>query len=150
VFTPEVSSIETGANLEVTGIRVLKYSPDYVNDGNGKVDNDFVYYRYPDVLLMKAEALLRQGNAGGALPLVNQVRAARGATPMASVTLDQLLDERGREFYWESSRRLDLIRFGKFLQPWQEKPTDDPRNLIFPIPSQQLAVNANLKKNPGY
>lgn len=150
VFTPEVNSIETGANLEVTGIRVLKYSPDYVNDGNGKVDNDFVYYRYPDVLLMKAEALLRQNNAGAALPLVNQVRAARGAAPMVAVTLDQLLDERGREFYWESSRRLDLIRFGKFLQPWQEKPTDDPRNLIFPIPSQQLAVNSNLKKNPGY
>ncbi len=150
VFTPEVATIETGANLEVTGIRVVKYSPDYVNDGNGKVDNDFVYYRYPDVLLMKAEALLRQGNAGGALPLVNQVRTARNASPLASVDLDQLLDERGREFYWESSRRLDLIRFGKFLEPWQEKPTDDPRNLICPIPSQQLAVNPNLKRNPGY
>lgn len=149
-FTPEVSSIETGANLEVTGIRVVKYCPDYVNDGNGKVDNDFVYYRYPDVLLMKAEAQLRQGNAGGALLLVNQVRAARGASLMAAVNLDQLLDERGREFYWECSRRQDLIRFGKFLQSWQEKPNDDPKNLIFPIPSQQLAVNPNLKKNPGY
>jgi len=69
---------------------------------------------------------------------------------MAAVSLDQLLDERGREFYWESSRRLDLIRFGKFLQPWQEKPADDPKNLLFPIPNQQLAVNPNLKKNPGY
>jgi len=150
VFTPEVSTIETGANLEVTGIRVVKYCPDYVNDGNGKVDNDFVYYRYPDVLLMKAEAQLRMGNAGGALLLVNQVRTARAATPMAAVSLDQLLDERGREFYWESSRRLDLIRFGKFLQPWQEKSADDPKNLLFPIPNQQLAVNPNLKKNPGY
>lgn len=150
VFTPEVSSIETGANLEVTGIRVVKYCPDYVNDPSGKVDNDFVYYRYPDVLLMKAEAQLRMGNAGGALTLVNQVRTARGVAALASVNLDQLLDERGREFYWESSRRQDLIRFGKFLQPWQEKPTDDPKYLLFPIPNQQLAVNPNLKKNPGY
>ncbi|PUZ27034.1 Starch-binding associating with outer membrane [Chitinophaga costaii] len=150
IFTPEVSSIETGNNLEVTGIRVLKYSPDYANDGSGKVDNDFVYYRYPDVLLMKAEALLRQSNAAGALPLVNQVRTARGVAALTSVDLDELLDERGREFYWECSRRLDLVRFGKFLQPWQEKPTDAPRNLLFPIPNQQLAVNANLKRNPGY
>ncbi len=150
IFTPEVNTIETGGNLEQTGIRVVKYSPDFTNDGNGKVNNDFVYYRYPDVLLMKAEALARQGNTGGALPLVNQVRTARGAAALGSVTLDQLLDERGREFYWEASRRLDLIRFGKFLLPWQEKPTDDPKYLLFPIPSQQLAVNPNLKKNPGY
>jgi hypothetical protein len=150
IFTPEVQSIETGSNLEVTGIRVLKYAPDYQNDASGKVDNDFVYYRYPDALLMKAEALLRQGNAGAALPLVNQVRTARGATLLPSVNLDQLLDERGREFYWESSRRMDLIRFGKFLESWQEKPEDDPKYLLFPIPNQQLAVNPNLKKNPGY
>lgn len=150
IFIPEVHSIETGANLEVTGIRVVKYCPDYVNDGNGKVENDFVYYRYSDVLLMKAEALLRQGNTAGALVPVNIVRIARNVAPWASVTLDQLLDERGREFYWECSRRSDLIRFGKFLQPWQEKPTDDPKYLLFAIPSQQLAVNPNLKKNPGY
>ncbi|HEY1200941.1 MAG TPA: RagB/SusD family nutrient uptake outer membrane protein [Niastella sp.] len=36
------------------------------------------------------------------------------------------------------------------MQPWQEKPADDPKNLLFPIPNQQLAVNPNLKKNPGY
>jgi hypothetical protein len=153
VFTPEVHSIETGNNLELTGIRVVKYVPDYINDGNGKVENDFVYYRYPDVLLMKAEAILRGGSGGSAvtaLALVNQVRVNRGASLLTSLTLDNLLDERGRELYWECSRRLDLIRFGKFLNPWQEKPTDDPRYLLFPIPNQQLAVNPNLKKNPGY
>ena len=61
-----------------------------------------------------------------------------------------MLDERGREMYWEGWRRQDLIRFGKFLQPWQEKPADDPKNLLFPIPSSQLAVNPNLTQNPGY
>ncbi len=147
-FTPAVKAIETGSNLEVTGIRVVKYPIDYLSGDNS--DNDYVYYRYADVLLMKAEAMLRSNNAAGALLLVNQVRVKRGLTPLASVNLDQLIDERGREFYWEGFRRQDLIRFGKFLQPWQEKPEDDPKNLLFPIPNQQLSANPNLKQNAGY
>jgi len=61
-----------------------------------------------------------------------------------------LLAERGRELYLESSRRTDLIRFGVYLTPWQYKPTDDPKYLVFPVPNQALAVNPNLKQNPGY
>ena len=57
-FTKEVAIKESGDNLEVTGIRVIKYPIDYKSGDN--VDNDYVYYRYSDVLLMKAEALLRQ------------------------------------------------------------------------------------------
>jgi hypothetical protein len=146
-FTPEVKAIEIGTNLEVTGIRVIKYPIDY-NSGDNS-NNDYVYFRYADVILMKAEALLRSSGAG-ALTLVNQVRTKRGITALGAVTLDQLLDERGREFYWEGMRRNDLIRFGKYLQPWQEKPTDDPKNLLFPIPNQQIAANPNLIQNPGY
>jgi hypothetical protein len=53
--------------------------------------------------------------------------------------------------YWEGYRRQDLIRFGKFLEAWQEKTADNgTANLLFPIPSNQLAVNANLTQNPGY
>lgn len=148
-FTPEVKAIETGSNLEVTGIRVIKYPIDYKSGDNA--DNDYVYYRYADVLLMKAEALLRSGGSAlDAVGLVNQVRERAGLADLASVSLDQLIDERGREFYWEGNRRTDLIRFGKFLTPWQEKPTDDPKYLLFPIPNQQLAANANLVQNPGY
>ncbi|RFM25929.1 RagB/SusD family nutrient uptake outer membrane protein [Deminuibacter soli] len=148
-FTPQVQSVETGTNLEVTGIRVNKYPIDYANDNSGNVDNDYVYYRYSDVLLMKAEAMLRMGDASG-VTLVNQIRAARGVAPLGTLTLDNLLDERGRELYWEEYRRNDLIRFGKFLTPWQEKPDDDPKYLLLAIPNQQLAVNPNLKQNPGY
>lgn len=147
-FTPGVRLLETGANLEVTGIRVVKYPPDYVSGDN--VDNDYVYFRYSDVLLMKAEAQLRTNNAGGALTIVNQIRAARGASNLLSINLDQLLDERGRELYWESHRRTDMIRFGKFLLAYSEKPASGPERLLFPIPNQQLAVNPNLKQNPGY
>lgn len=70
---------------------------------------------------------------------------------MASVSLDQLSDERGREFYWEGMRRSDLVRFGKFLAPNSLRTTASAtKNLIFPIPNQQLAVNPNLTQNPGY
>ncbi|CAN5836255.1 RagB/SusD family nutrient uptake outer membrane protein [soil metagenome] len=147
-FTREVAIKESGTNLEVTGIRVIKYPADYAHEFPS--DNDMVIFRYPDVLLMKAEALLRTGDAAGALTIVNNLRTQRGASAFASVDLAKLLDERGRELYWEGWRRQDLIRFGKYLEPWQEKPTDDPKNLLFPIPSNQLAVNSNLVQNPGY
>ncbi|GAB4049765.1 hypothetical protein GCM10028810_41430 [Spirosoma litoris] len=65
--------------------------------------------------------------------------------------LNALLDERGRELYIENWRRQDLIRFGKFLQPFYEKNyTSDPKYLLFPIPIQQMAVNSNITQNPGY
>ena len=149
-FTREVKLQETDPNtLEVTGIRPVKYPYDYGTSGDQK-NNDFAVFRYADVLLMKAEALLRSGNAGGALTIVNDLRAKRGATPLAAVDLDKLLDERGRELYWEGYRRQDQIRFGKYLLAYQEKPASDPKTLLFPIPSDQLAVNPNLTQNPGY
>ncbi|WP_394348568.1 RagB/SusD family nutrient uptake outer membrane protein [Chitinophaga vietnamensis] len=154
IFTRDVQLKETGSNLEVTGIRVIKYPPDFATSKNSKdgneASNDYVFFRYADVLLMKAEAQLRTGNAAGALLIVNQIRVKRGASPLPALTLDNLLDERGRELYWEGWRRQDLIRFGKFLQPWQLKPTDDPKYLLFPIPTSDLAVNKNLVQNPGY
>ena len=149
-FTKEVKLRETDPNtLEITGVRVIKYPFDYATAGDFKT-NDFVMFRYADVLLMKAEALLRTTNAPDALTIVNSIRTIRGATALGSVDLNALLDERGREMYWEGYRRQDLIRFGKFLQPWQGKEASDPKNLLFPIPSTQLAVNPNLTQNPGY
>lgn len=148
-FTRTVNSVETGNNLEITGIRVNKYPIDLANDGSGNINNDYVYYRISDVMLMKAEAQLRTNSAAG-LAIVNTIRVKRGAAPLASLTLDNLLDERGRELYWENYRRQDLIRFGKFLTPYQLKPTDDPKYLLFTIPNEQLAVNPNLTQNPGY
>ncbi|WP_425476343.1 RagB/SusD family nutrient uptake outer membrane protein [Paraflavitalea speifideaquila] len=146
-FTPEVKAIEIGTNLEVTGIRVIKYPIDY-NSGDNS-NNDYVYYRYADVLLMKAEALLRNNGAAAALPIVNQVRTKRGITALGAVTLDQLLDERGREFYWEGMRRNDLIRFGKYLQPWQEKATDDPKTSYSLFPTNKWRLTQILYKTPG-
>ncbi|WP_375418431.1 RagB/SusD family nutrient uptake outer membrane protein [uncultured Hymenobacter sp.] len=160
-FTPEVKIIETDATaLERTGIRPMKYPPDFTNNGAGTIDNDMVHLRLPDVLLMKAEAILRGGTATAAgtygstpLELVNSIRTnpSRNASALSSLDLNSLLDERGRELYLELWRRQDLIRFGKFLAPFQEKEqTSDPKYLIFPIPNQQIAVNTNITQNPGY
>ena len=170
-FTPDIAPtmIETGSNLEVTGFRVCKYVPDF-SDASGKFyssnpGNWFNMMRYPDVVLMVAEALMRQAtpNNAAALVLVNALRTGRGASTVATLPLGPsanahslvddpncLLAERGRELYLESSRRTDLIRFGVFLTPWQYKPTDDPKYIVFPVPNQALAVNPNLKQNPGY
>lgn len=160
IFTPAVKSVETGNNLEITGYRPNKYPVDYPNTDGGNINNDYVYFRLADVLLMKAEAILRGGTGTAAGPygstplaLVNYIRTlpSRGASPLASVTLDNLLDERGRELYLEGWRRQDMIRFGKFLAPFQEKNyTSDPKYLLFAIPNDVLAVNSNLTQNPGY
>lgn len=160
-FTREVHIIETDASsLERTGIRPMKYPPDFTNNGAGTIDNDMVHLRLPDVLLMKAEAILRGGTATtagvyGSTPtaLVNSIRtnASRNAGALATVDLNALYDERGRELYLELWRRQDMIRFGKFLGPIQEGATSSaPTYLIFPIPNQQIAVNSLLTQNPGY
>jgi hypothetical protein len=166
-FTPTIASnmIETGSNLEVTGIRVDKYPPDF-SDPSGKYysanpGNWMMIFRYPEVVLMVAEAKMRAAtkDVPGALALINGLRTARGASTVASMPLvntanvedpTTLLAERGRELYWESVRRTDLIRFGMFNVLWQYKPSDDPHYLLFPVPNQALAVNPNLKQNPGY
>jgi starch-binding outer membrane protein, SusD/RagB family len=160
-FDPAISPDmkELGTNLELTGIRVIKYAPDY-NFYGGPANNDLMLFRYPDVVLMVAEAKLRiSASDPSALTMVNTLRTARGAAPLTALTLvntsniydlNTLLSERGREFYWETSRRTDLQRFGVYNTIWQYKPTDAPTYLLFPVPNQALAANPNLKQNPGY
>ncbi|MDQ2753684.1 MAG: RagB/SusD family nutrient uptake outer membrane protein, partial [Bacteroidota bacterium] len=166
-YTPTISPtmIETGSNLEVTGIRVDKYPPD-LTDPTGKYyssnsGNWEVILRYPDVVLMVAEAMMRQSAAdnAGALTMVNALRSARGASTLTTMALvnpanvddpNTLLAERGRELYGEKVRRTDLIRFGVFNVLWQYKPSDDPKYLVYPVPNQALAANPNLIQNTGY
>jgi hypothetical protein len=151
---------ELGNTLELSGIRVVKYAPDY-DYYSGPAGNDAMILRYPDVVLMVAEAKLRiDANDASALEMINDLRAARQAVPLQSIQLANpddvndpftLISERGRELYWEGVRRTDLIRFGLFLKPWGLKPViNETKNLLFPIPSQALAANPNLVQNFGY
>ncbi len=164
-YTPTISStmIETGNNLEVTGIRVVKYVPDYTTGATNyatSAGNWIMLYRYSDVVLMVAEAKMRTGDNAGGLALVNALRTARGTSTMPSISLvntanvndpNTLLSERGRELYWETQRRMDLIRFGVFTKAWDLKAADAGTTyLVYPVPNQALAANPNLVQNPGY
>ena len=145
-----VGGDQSTENGTVQGVRSVKYRPD-PNFATGQqfMNNDYVMFRYADVILMKAEALLRLGQ-GDPLALVNTLRATRTAKPRTALTLDDLLEERGLEFAYEHWRRNDLIRFGKWEGSWGLKTNSDPTRRLFPIPQDVLAVNPNLVQNPGY
>jgi hypothetical protein len=130
-------------------------------------DIDFPMFRLADVYLMYAEAVLR-GGAGGdqgtALTLVNDLRTRAYGDNTGNITSDQLnlqfiLDERGRELYWECVRRTDLIRFGQFsngtyVWPWKGGAKDGVATQafynLFPLPSGDVSANPNLVQNTGY
>ncbi len=127
---------------------------------------NFPILRYADVLLMKAEAILRGGSGGTQAEvdaLVKQVRDRAGltGTVLTNVTLDQLLTERRHEFMAEGKRWHDLVRTGKVLTVMSAfDASDDVANkmspvkadyIIYPIPSNQLSVNPGLyTQNPSY
>lgn len=135
---------------EKEGVRVIKYPPDFGNvDSPG---NDYILLRYADVLLMKAEALWRNGDAAGALAIINQIRTQRGAAAISAIAANglEVLDERGFELYWEGWRRNDQIRFDQFRKAWTAKPESPEHVVLFPIPQVALDNNPNLKQNSGY
>jgi len=153
------ASMDIGNDIlsQAYGVRSVKYAPDPNASTDRNQNNDMPVFRLADVLLMKAEAILRGANAtlvGGELQtpvvLVNQVRARVNAPLITSINLDELLEERARELAWEGWRRNDLIRFGKFEQPWGFKTDSDLNKRIYPIPATERSLNPNLTQNPGY
>jgi hypothetical protein len=152
-FTTDVS-LDYAA--EAKGIRTNKYPLDPLQSNGGGWDskNEFVFMRLADLRLMKAEAILRGGtdpNAETPLAIVNQIRSLRNASALPTVTLTNLLAERGRELYLEGHRRNDLIRFGKFNDPVQERSgASGAFRVVYPIPNIAVSSNPNLKQNFGY
>ena len=129
-------------------------------------DTDFPMFRLADAYLMYAECVLR-GGGGSRAQAVDYINALReraygdnsGNISDNDLTLDFILDERGRELYWEAQRRTDLIRFGKFtggayLWPWKggvpEGASTDSKYNLFPLPASDVNANPNLVQNPGY
>lgn len=151
IFTPNVSIFFNG---EASGIRLNKYplDPASINDGGWGSANEFVFFRLADVMLMKAEAILRGGTGTpSALAIVNTVRATRKAPALGSINLAGLIRERGREMYLEGWRRNDMVRFGIFNDPVQERPNKSAAfRVVYPIPLIALASNPNLTQNAGY
>lgn len=130
------------------------------------VDTDFPMFRLADVYLIYAEAVLRGGNGSQqtALDLINKIRERAygnksGDISMSQLTLPFILKERGRELYWEATRRTDLIRFGDFTGSnynWSWKggtksgTGTDAHYKVYPIPSSDLTANPNLQQNTDY
>ena len=147
----DVGNDEIGWNM---GTRNIKFYPDYTNTTSRNQSNDVPIFRYSDIILMKAEAILRGGTATmgqTALSLVNMLRANRTTSAAwTSVTLDDIYAERCREFSWETWHRNDMIRFGKFEDSYGFKNNADTYRRIFPIPTTALSTNPKLVQNPGY
>lgn len=143
----------TGKPYEkVAGARMKKYAIDKTATKDGKLsDNDIVLFRYADVLLMKSEAKVRNGENGDAE--LNQVRSRVGMADRQA-TLENLLAERQMEFAWEGWRRQDLVRFGLFTRAYSSRPQlpdeSSGYTTVFPIPENILLLNGNLTQNPGY
>lgn len=155
--------LDCGADMNgwTQGWRSNKFilNPSEYNVYGRNTSNDYPVFRYADVLLMKAEAILRGGkatNGDTAMSLFNQIRNRAGAaTISAEPSLKDILDERGREFFDEGWRRNDLIRFGEYETPTWLIHVINPNaskktNRIFPIPTSTLNSNTNWKQNPGY
>jgi hypothetical protein len=141
------------------------------NSYNNLSDIDFPVFRLAEVYLTYAEAVLRGGSGGSittALGYINKIRgrayannpsSTLGNITQSQLTLDFILDEKGREFYWEAQRRTDLVRFNKltttdYLWAWKGntisgKAVDSKYNL-FPIPTSDLLANPNLKQIADY
>ena len=144
-----------------------------VSDVQGNfTDIDFPVFRLPEMYLIYAEAFLRNGagaDATTALDYLNQIRYRAygesygpgnvGKLNATELTLQTVLDERGRELYWEGHRRTDLIRYNllttsTYLWPWKGGVASgtavDSKYNIFPVPSTVLSANPNLDQNPGF
>ncbi|MDB5109997.1 MAG: starch-binding protein [Mucilaginibacter sp.] len=177
VFVDNIRKNKTGSTVstmsegeENSGVRFNKYKLGNQipgPGGNPPIDpnynnTDWNIYRLTWIYFAKAEAIMRKnGGAADAVAcqLINDCKkraystldwATKAYTP-ATLTLDELLAERGREFIFEGFRRDDLIRFGKFTTgTWWDHVPSAPFRALYPIPQQQINLNANLKQNPGY
>ena len=163
-FTEDITLAKKDNNIDVgndanayqQGCHSIKWftTPADYNNGRNQ-SNDLPIFRFADILLMKAEALTRQGSSG-AKALFNQIRSYAGAPTIANEpTLQEIYDERGREFFDENWRRNDMIRFGhyedEFFPHYKDFPDAnfDKRHRIFPVPQNTINLNG-WEQNPGY
>ena len=175
-YTNSVPSIDESDKDD--GYRWGKF--EYKIGSTNRLGNDFPVFRYADILMMKAEALLRSGQAGAGA-LVSDVRDRDFSDPAEAIVTDQqlaqgsvydygrrdsysqtteggsdieygrFLDELGWEFCQEGRRRQDLIRFGVFTtKSWFSHDSSDETKNLYPITYSVMLTNSNLTQNPGY
>jgi len=145
-FTPFINELEPGSWRQA-GARINKYT--LYNGFLPNLNNDKPIFRLTDILLMKAEAMHNM-TPGNGLSIVNQIRQRAGVDGFDELNDENLLQERGREMFFEMWRRNDQIRFGTFNDAWQFKGEDPSDHVnIFPIP-RTIVEASGLQQNPGY
>lgn len=144
------------------GYRSIKFypNPNEYSAYNRYQSNDVPIFRYADIILTKAEAIKRGATAtNGDTPqsLFNQIRSYVHAPLLDhDPSLQEILDERGREFFDENWRRNDMIRFGTFESEYGFHKHSNPDARfdktcrILPVPDDILKENTNWEQNPGY
>ena len=145
-----------------SGWHFAKY-PFYSDDDSHQLESDYTEIRLPEIIYSLAECYLRGGRKGDAAKLLNSVRRRNYPEEVHSTVLyspegaaqldmDEMLAEWGREFFAESRRRIDLIRYDKFSTGtwWDKTPDADRHTEIFPIMRPILNANLSLEQNPGY
>lgn len=140
---------------------MTKWMDTYDAQFTQQVGNDFPLLRYADVVLMYAEALGQQGNISGALTYLNKTRKRAGLTGLTEAEvadkkafIQELADERGREFALEGQRWFDLVRLDLAVDFFEARGYSvDSHNLLFPIPQDQIEIvndKSILWQNPGF
>ncbi len=159
------------ADFKDNGIPVTKFcnlNKDGSKPASSEAYVDFPLFRLGEIYLNLAEAVLRGGTGATkneAMNYLNELRKRaykdKTVAPIDdnNFTLKFLLDERGRELFFEAQRRTDLVRFGKYTSadyvwPWKggvaEGKEVNDKYKIFPLPSDDIGSNLNLKQNDGY
>ncbi|PHS54350.1 MAG: RagB/SusD family nutrient uptake outer membrane protein [Lutibacter sp.] len=149
-YTTFVNELEPNAQRD-GGARLGKFS--FQQFARNDLNNDYPIVRLGDIYLIRGEANARQsGSWANALSDVNAIRSRAGIASLSSVDADEFLAERGREMFMETTRRRDLIRFGKWGDAWWEKAGGQASYLeIMPIPIEQItASGGTLTQNTGY
>lgn len=169
LFTSRGHTVEIADPTKFTdGLGVGKFS-NFTTDGSTTSDATFpdmdvFFFRKAEAYLTYAEAEIRlNGVTQDAVDAVNVLRNRAHATKFNTntLTLDKMLDEWGREFYFEGRRRMDLVRFDKFggnvnyRWAWkggtQSGASFERYRNIFAIPTTDIIANReNLKQNAGY
>jgi hypothetical protein len=158
----------SGSSLFTETRPLIKKYIDVANKPTSRTDwaLNFIVMRYTDILLMKAEAILKGGGGttADALTIVNQVRNRGGQPPVTTITYPQLMEERRREFVGEGLRWHDLVRSGLVLDVMKAWiPVEDnnaspkmrrninANDIIYALPQAELSAAPGVyDQNPGY